>query len=1411
MANYRIKAQKTGPRTFKKELQMISYRGSALYSDEGNTLLSEKDVYYPPDFLASGSIAVVMDSDSYKKDGLSLRNKFKKGRPAALAIEEQFPFQTEVSRNLLGINRAETQQGIFDDVSTYGLERKDWVVYNGWPDWRQGGNWEFKNSPAGPHNAAIDRDYAEGSSIVQTSYPVPFYNPGNEPIYRRITGEVGPIGPGWGKYIQSVVAMYIIEYMVNNFTQREKSDFRLDFLERKYPKTLDRKFDRLYWDNIWSDINQGRFEENKNIPIIPKGQLINFTFTSTEKINIVDLYGADVSSDEALVDPSYTEMFFATTRYTWIEPDQGHYRIKTNPNEDVWTEYWGIDYNSLPENLRNWEFGVYESDALVPEFVKTYKLPYFLIDNKTPSESLIFGQSWPQAFSDPSIPQISGAVADGNLIGARESNYAVITLTSIRAFRYQPGRISGFTYGVRVSDEGAGPGSVLEWGIENFTDGYFFRLLNGTDFAVVRRSTVSLGQTPLFIEAGYQEREAYISQLTGVVSYRDSLTTTEVLSLEEAVREGTQTKVFETLIEQNQMNGDGLNGEGESGYIYSASTVTMYKIEFGWYGAIGARFYIYIPQSSGQSRWVTIHTLVIENQLGQPCLEDSFFFFKYRVYVDNPSRIRLPQFVEKYGASYYIDGGDEGTVSLSSGKATNRSIRSVSSDTQIVPTYQWASVLGLKPKQVITNTSGNEFNNKKEIFPVSVSITSTTATEVKFVNQFGCRENGYTFQEGYQCILPEKQRLRGIFDVKKIQLDEGRLVALGRTKDTPVPTITYIGQDTSFSESQDNLEEEGGGFIGWNAYDNSLHGAHLIANNLYTAYLNPTQEGLLSSTGSDGDEIIILRLPRVPGFNGLARNRPWIDTELLFRFNDPISIKLSPFRKDTTLISTAEITSSEFYLLFTKRLARGQDGVGGLCSTDGATIGCDGNHFGDYEIGIIWPRANPASYSYPASLVSESRSQGKNFGIIDPSNADDRTLNNSEVEVLADDEGAYYVLDKRIPNGDSYRYYEGLPVDLGSSTLRSNILSSSQAGWLHISAQGLEVSEGIGYESLGEIDEQLPNVPGVDGGECHAIYGRAGEIKQLSTFTSTDADGQQQAGKFYLASIGTSWPADLWDGANDIFVEDENTGGAIITTTIDGVPQQQYTPPGTSIRYFLLPVTIKSGSNFADDTAVIAKYKAIALYETSLLRKDDRLLGRKIVGQNIFPLRFFIRMREGAQLGGLTVGQVTPNGIIQTPFTPHGCTLSVNNTDGDPDLHDGGAGNTEEAATKSIIAFAHPGSLISPTSYSYYDVSQGGAGVNKMKKCPSFISRDLLSGAGFSGVGDYPIRWLEFKESGDPVAAYFIQANTPTEIDLSSVFGINTESIGPSFWGNKALFMIARNLESGVEGKMSVTFNYKEQ
>jgi hypothetical protein len=506
-----------------------------------------------------------------------------------------------------------------------------------------------------------------------------------------------------------------------------------------------------------------------------------------------------------------------------------------------------------------------------------------------------------------------------------------------------------------------------------------------------------------------------------------------------------------------------------------------------------------------------------------------------------------------------------------------------------------------------------------------------------------------------------------------------------------------------------------------------------------------------------------------------------------------------------------DITSNEFYLLFSKQVTR-NNGTDSYkfpsdCFEDSDSIGCDGKHFGDYQIGVVWPTETPATYTYPKSIISKSR-LGKNFGIINPKNSDDQTLSNTEVEVQQQGSN-FFVEDKQIPNSAEYRYYEGLPVNFASEALKDNVLLLNQSGWTTVNSQGFEVSEGIEALPLGMIDSQLPRIPGVEGGECHAIYGKAGEIKQLATFTNQGVDGVVTGGIFYLSSL-TSWPEDLWKSASTIFAEEEETNQSIIVSTISGVGQQIFTPQGTNTRAYLLPVTVLPPSSpYSNGTRVTSKYRAIALYSTSLTRTADTLLVQKTVGQNIFPLRFFIKMREGARIGGVTIGQVTENGIIQTPFTPHGCTLSVNNLEGQADLHDAGSGDIVSAARKSMIAFTHPGSLTS-SNYSYYSTSSVTE-EDRTKKCPSFISNGPLAGAGFSGVGDYPIRWLEFKESGDAVASYYISANQPTEIDLTDIFGTNTESIGPSFWGNKALFMIARTLQENVSGKVSVTFNYKEQ
>ena len=120
--------------------------------------------------------------------------------------------------------------------------------------------------------------------------------------------------------------------------------------------------------------------------------------------------------------------------------------------------------------------------------------------------------------------------------------------------------------------------------------------------------------------------------------------------------------------------------------------VTMYKIEFSWYGAVGALFLAYVPVSNGEARWVRVHHLRASNQLKVSSLGNATLPITYLVYgggnanragYANNKRL-ASQFVNygtssehivKYGASYYIDGGDRGTVKLfSHGTANNEDV-----------------------------------------------------------------------------------------------------------------------------------------------------------------------------------------------------------------------------------------------------------------------------------------------------------------------------------------------------------------------------------------------------------------------------------------------------------------------------------------------------------------------------------------------------------------------------------------------------------------------------------------------------------------------------------------------------------------------------------------------------------------
>ena len=108
--------------------------------------------------------------------------------------------------------------------------------------------------------------------------------------------------------------------------------------------------------------------------------------------------------------------------------------------------------------------------------------------------------------------------------------------------------------------------------------------------------------------------------------------------------------------------------------------VTMYKIEFSWYGAVGALFLAYVPVGAGEARWVRVHHLRASNQLKGSSLGNATLPITYLVYGGggenrfgylNSKRTATSfgygsssEHIIKYGASYYIDGGDRGTVKL---------------------------------------------------------------------------------------------------------------------------------------------------------------------------------------------------------------------------------------------------------------------------------------------------------------------------------------------------------------------------------------------------------------------------------------------------------------------------------------------------------------------------------------------------------------------------------------------------------------------------------------------------------------------------------------------------------------------------------------------------------------------------
>ena len=115
----------------------------------------------------------------------------------------------------------------------------------------------------------------------------------------------------------------------------------------------------------------------------------------------------------------------------------------------------------------------------------------------------------------------------------------------------------------------------------------------------------------------------------------------------------------------------------DSLYKFDFTKVTMLKTEFSWYGAVGALFLAYVPVANGEARWVRVHHLRASNQMKISSLGNATLPITYTVYGGGDALSlgetedaldkgygEASHNIVKYGASYYIDGGDRGTVRL---------------------------------------------------------------------------------------------------------------------------------------------------------------------------------------------------------------------------------------------------------------------------------------------------------------------------------------------------------------------------------------------------------------------------------------------------------------------------------------------------------------------------------------------------------------------------------------------------------------------------------------------------------------------------------------------------------------------------------------------------------------------------
>ena len=199
----------------------------------------------------------------------------------------------------------------------------------------------------------------------------------------------------------------------------------------------------------------------------------------------------------------------------------------------------------------------------------------------------------------------------------------------------------------------------------------------------------------------------------------------------------------------------------QSQYNIDFSKVTMWKIEFSWYGAVGALFLCYVPVGNGEARWVRVHHMRASNQLDVASLGNATLPITYLTHGGMANNLTEGNRLVKYGASYYIDGGDKGTVRLlSKSTDTPKGIK------YGVDVETAANVTG--NSFTITRTGDNTFDDYRDLY-IGSYLKADTTTRVIWAERNGADDSIKLYfnrnmadigvQAGaVELVVPRKQR-----------------------------------------------------------------------------------------------------------------------------------------------------------------------------------------------------------------------------------------------------------------------------------------------------------------------------------------------------------------------------------------------------------------------------------------------------------------------------------------------------------------------------------------------------------------------------------------------------------------------------------------------------------------------------